>query len=106
MAVSARKYRNVPTELLGIVFESKKEAAMYQDFVLLERAGEISDLSRQVHFPLVVNKMHICTVIVDFTYTEKGRKIIHEAKGKRTLDWVIKWKLAQALYPDWEFRVN
>ncbi len=40
------KYRNVPTD----GFASKKEAARYQELLLLQRAGEIRDLRTQVRF--------------------------------------------------------
>lgn len=100
------KFRNVKTSVAGIVFDSKLEASLYQELRLLELTLVIEDLKRQVPVNLVVADKLICRIIPDFIYRENGKRIVHEAKGKRTRDWVIKWKLAQALYPEWVFRIN
>lgn len=43
------------TDANGVVFDSKAEMRRYHELRLLERAGEISNLRRQVAYPLVVN---------------------------------------------------
>ena len=48
-----KKYRNRTTVIEGDVFDSKKEAARYAELSLLQRAGRISDLRRQVKFVLI-----------------------------------------------------
>ena len=47
------KYRNKKIEVDGIVFDSKKEANRYRELKLLEDAGEIINLQRQVKFLLI-----------------------------------------------------
>ncbi len=44
------KYRNTKTIVDGIEFDFRKEAARYKELKLLEAAGEISNLERQVLF--------------------------------------------------------
>ena len=47
-----RKYRNEKTVVAGLTFDSKAEARRYGELQLLERAGRISDLRRQVPIEL------------------------------------------------------
>ncbi len=49
------KYKAVRTEVDGIKFASKKEARRYGELLLLQRAGEISNLELQVPFLLTCN---------------------------------------------------
>lgn len=42
------KYHNKKTVVDGRTFDSKKEAERYDELLLLQRAGAITDLSRQV----------------------------------------------------------
>jgi hypothetical protein len=97
------KYRNVKTEVDAIRFDSKREAARYQELKLLERAGEIRDLSLQVRLPLEVNGEKVCTYICDFHYFEKnkglgfGRWVYEDVKGKRTPVYLLKKKLVKAI---------
>lgn len=93
------KYRSIKTEVDGVVFDSKKEAARWQELILLERAGEISNLARQVKFPLEVNGDHICNYFADFCYDDSdGNVIVEDVKGVRTNEYRIKAKLMKALY--------
>lgn len=84
------KYRAVPTFVDGIRFASKKEAKRYQELKLLEKAGEISDLSLQHSFLLSVGDTIIGKYVADFVYKENGKSIIEDTKGVRTP--VYKWK--------------
>lgn len=94
------KYGNQKTEIDGITFDSKKEALRYQDLKLMEKAGEISELDRQVRFPLRVNRQEICCYIADFTYRKRGGGTIvaEDTKGVRTRDYIIKKKLMKAIH--------
>lgn len=92
------KYRNVRTEVEGIKFDSKKEAGRYKDLVLLQKAGEIHALERQVRFRLQVNDIHICDYIADFTYREDGPLIVEDCKGYRTREYLTKKKLMLACH--------
>ena len=88
------KYKNVKTN----GFDSKKEAARYQDLVLLEKAGQIASLKTQVKFALVVYSYPICNYISDFVYWEKGDEVVEDCKGIRTPVYRIKKKLMKAIY--------
>jgi hypothetical protein len=84
----------VPTEFNGIKFHSKKEAKRYGELMLLEQAGEISNLDRQVRFPLIGRDGPILTptgrqkyYVADFYYVDwslNGIWVIEDAKGYQT----------------------
>jgi hypothetical protein len=92
------KYRARKTEVDGIIFDSGREAARYQELRLLEKAGEISNLELQVKFSLDIEGVHICSYEADFCYNEKGQVIVEDSKGVRTPSYRIKAKLMWALY--------
>ena len=92
------KYRNVKTEVDGIKFDSKKEAARYQELKTLEKAGEINGLTLQPKYELKVNGEKICYYIGDFGYIENGSVVIEDVKGVRTHAYRIKSKLMRAIY--------
>jgi hypothetical protein len=100
--VAVRKYRNVPTEVDGIRFSSKREAARYKELKLLEKAGEIFWLKLQPRYPLTVNGLHVCTYVADFEYRDKRLPlcppVTEDAKGVRTRDFINKAKLFHAIY--------
>lgn len=107
------KYGNKKVEIDGIVFDSKKEAKRFQELSLLERAGAIQGLERQVKFvlipaqrePDIIGKRggikkgklieHECAYIADFVYWDNkiNRLVIEDTKGFRTSEYVIKRKL-------------
>lgn len=95
------KYRNVKTEVDGVVFDSKREAARWTELRAMEKAGEISDLRRQVPFALVVNRKLICNYKADFTYRRDGKEVVEDVKSAhtRTLpEYRLKKKLMDAVY--------
>ena len=87
----------------GQKFDSMKEAARWQELKLLERAGEIRDLQRQVPFVVIpVQKDERGKVIerevkyvADFTYVEKGKltRTVEDVKGLKTEVYKLKRKL-------------
>ena len=91
------KYRAVPTIVDGLRFHSKGEAARWQELKLLERAGVIIELDRQVPYSLCVNGVDICTYTADFAYFEKEERIVEDFKGFRTAEYRLKAKLMKAL---------
>ena len=116
MAWNTTKYKNKKVEVDGIVFDSKKEAKRYQELLLLEKAGAIQELKRQVKYVLIpaqrefTNEIYTkgkkkgcfkpgkliekeCAYIADFVYWENGKKVVEDTKGMRTKDYVIKRKL-------------
>lgn len=50
---NGNKYNNKKVEVDGIIFDSKREAERYQELSLLEKAGVIRDLQRQVKYILI-----------------------------------------------------
>ena len=75
------KYHAKKVTVDGMTFDSKREYARWRDLQLLERAGEITDLRRQVRFPLC-----------ETPYDENGKVIVEDCKGFRTDAYQIKKK--------------
>ncbi len=100
------KYGNKKTVIDGITFDSKKEANRYCELKILLRAGQITDLKLQVPFELCPASKGERGIkyIADFVYTEKGKKVVEDVKGKRTDVYIIKRKLFKQKYTDYEFR--
>lgn len=96
--VKVRKYRNVPTEVGGIVFASRKEAGQWQKLLLREGSGQIRGLQRQVPYPMVINGIPVCEYIADWTYYEGDTLIVGDCKGRKTDLYRLKAKLMLALY--------
>lgn len=92
------KYKNVKTTYDGKEFDSAKEARRYQELKLLEAAFEITDLKCQRPVACVVNLIHVCDWIADFTYYCRKRKalIFEDAKGMKTDVYKLKKKLVWA----------
>ena len=68
-------------------FDSKGEQARWANLKLLERAGEISNLRRQVRYPLLAHSSNgkppaiVAHYVADFVYTENECEIIEDFKG-------------------------
>lgn len=104
------KYHNVKTEVDGIRFDSKGEAARYKELKLLEKAGAISNLRRQVKYELipaqwgVKDGKKVClergvNYYADFVYLDKdGYTVIEDVKGQRLPEYIIKRKLMLQIY--------
>lgn len=111
-----RKYNNKKVTVDGIVFDSKREASRYSELIMLQRAGEISGLQRQVRYLLIPAQREASnevykrgekkgqrkpgrliekevTYIADFVYYKDGELIVEDTKGFRTKDYIIKRKL-------------
>lgn len=94
------KYNAKKTEVDGIIFDSKKEAARYKELCLLVRAKEISRLILQPRFVLQDRFVYggraqrKIEYIADFKYTEKdGTEVVEDVKGDKTPVYMIKKKL-------------
>lgn len=94
------KYKSRKVKVGGMVFDSRKEYIRYCELLLMQRAGKISDLQRQVKFELIPSQKEngkvverACTYIADFVYEENGKKVVEDTKGFKTKDYVIKRKL-------------
>lgn len=104
------KYHSRKITRDGMTFDSVKEYQRYCELSLLERAGTITDLQRQVKFVLLPaqyrqmfdRKAHkwktrcvereVC-YIADFVYQQDGKTVVEDTKGFRTTDYIIKRKL-------------
>ena len=98
------KYHNRVLNTEDGRFDSVKELSRWQELKLLQRAGEIYDLQRQVPFVVLPAQRDELTgkllerevkYIADFTYrsTKNGRISVEDAKGLRTKEYIIKRKL-------------
>lgn len=111
-----RKYGNKKiTAGNGQVFDSKKEYRRWVELTLLERAGEITNLQRQVPYLLIPEQRapstevykkgsmagqpkpgpvleRKVTYIADFVYEQNGETVVEDTKGLRTKEYVLKEK--------------
>jgi hypothetical protein len=97
------KYGNRKTTMNGVEFDSHKEAQRYAQLRLLERAGEISNLRRQVKYALIPAQRDAkgellereCSYVADFVYFDLalGREVVEDAKGYRTDTFKLKKKM-------------
>lgn len=113
------KYKSRKVMRDGLVFDSMAEYRRWRELLLLERAGKIQDLQRQVPFELIPAQYEeiptgeyyvrgekkgqekikrVCVeqsvvYVADFVYTEGGRQIVEDTKGFETKDFIIKRKL-------------
>ena len=104
------KYKNRKITRDGETFDSLKEFNRFRELQLLERAGKISKLNRQVPYTLIPaqyktiidektgSERRICleravTYKADFTYWENGKFVVEDAKGFRTEVYKLKKKL-------------
>lgn len=109
---TGNKYKNHKIEVDGLVFDSQKEARRWQELKLLEAAGEISELQRQVKYTLIpaqrepdktgkrggVIKGKLIereiAYIADFAYKDKdGAQIVEDVKGVATPEYILKRKM-------------
>lgn len=96
------KYHSKKITVNGEKFDSKKEYSRWCELKILERAGRISSLRRQVPF-LLIHEQKIdgkvvereCKYIADFVYydTTTGHWVVEDTKGVRTEAYRIKRKL-------------
>jgi len=110
------KYHAKKVSILGIDFDSKKEAMRWLLLKDMENKGEISNLQRQVPFELLPAiyedvtvhlktkdkierklKQRSVSYIADFTYTKDGKQIVEDTKGLRLPEYILKKKMMLAL---------
>jgi len=95
------KYGNRRTEVNGILFDSAREAARWSELTMMENAGLIRYLKRQVSFPLIVNDEQVAQYRADFTYSELAPcgewvEVVEDVKGVRTPLYKLKFALMRA----------
>ena len=87
----------------GETFDSRMEARRWRELRLLQRAGEIDGLQRQVKYVLIPAQTddsgHVIerpvSYIADFVYRDArtGEQVVEDVKGARTKEYIIKRKL-------------
>jgi hypothetical protein len=104
------KYGNQLIEHEGMVFHSKGELRRWLELRLLERAGLIQLLRRQVPFPLVIDGKPIrirsagyprgraCRYTADFAYIENGIRKVEEFKGMDDTASRLRRAVVEAIY--------
>jgi len=75
-------------------FDSKREAARWDELCSWKKLGVIKNLQRQVPFVLSVNGKKIGKLILDFTYTEADtdKDIYEDVKSGPTMTPIFRWK--------------
>lgn len=99
------KYYNQKITVDGITLDSRKEYRRFRELCLMERAGEIDNLERQVKFELIPTQKkngkvleRACSYVADFVYNENGEQVVEDTKGIRTEAYKIKRKMMRWLY--------
>ena len=105
------KYLAKKVHINGMVFDSQHEYERWLQLCLLQRAGKISDLQRQVAYELIPTLREPDTIgprggvkpgkllehgvkyTADFVYIQDGKTVVEDAKGFRTDDYIIRRKL-------------
>ena len=92
------RFKPIRTVIDGVMFDSKREAARYNDLKLLMRSGKIRDLETHPAFDISINGKHICIVKLDFKYwsNETNALVYEDSKGFDTPMSRIKRKLVEA----------
>ena len=96
-----RKYHNIKQH----GFDSRKEERRFQELLILQRAGKITGLKRQIPY-LLIPAQYIDGKCVersvsyraDFVYHQDGELVVEDVKGVRTPEYRIKRKLMLQLY--------
>lgn len=101
------KYRNKPCEIDGEKYRSIREAKRHQWLLMLQRAGKITNLIREMPFELVpkikINGEHrtrpAVRYVADFVYDDlaSGREVVEDAKGVATPVYRLKKHLMAAI---------
>jgi hypothetical protein len=92
------KYGNEFVEHEGALFHSKGEFMRWRELQVEQRAGLISDLRRQVEFPIAAGGAVVCSWFADFVYMRDGREVVEDFKGYRTDIYKLKKKFVEAIY--------
>ena len=99
------KYRNKETEIRGIKFDSRREAARYVELVAMWRSGDISEPICHPSFELIPaqvspsgRKERRVTYVADFAYyrASDGQRVVEDVKSPVTAKlpaYIIKRKL-------------
>ena len=113
------KYHSRKVTKDGETYDSIKEYRRYCELLVLQRAGAITELKRQVEFELLPAQFEdiptgeiyrqgerkgqpkykrVCVeksvkYVADFVYKENGKYIVEDTKGFKTKDYILKRKM-------------
>ena len=94
LAAPRSKYGAIPLVVDGVRFASSREARRYGELRLLERAGQIWDLTLQPEFPLhapgALTEELVGKYRGDFAYATREGTVVEDVKGVRTP--LYRWK--------------
>lgn len=103
-----RKYRNQPVVIDGVRFDSVREAKRWQELKMLESAGKISQLERQVPYELAhavrlsgeKRLKPAIRYVADFRYfdCEEYAYVVEDTKGHQTEAFRIKRHLMKSVH--------
>jgi hypothetical protein len=98
-AGGGHKYRAQRTECSsGHSHPSKGEARRCDELHLLQRAGHIRLLEREVPFPVFINGTKVFTYRADFAYFTDAGRTIEDFKGVITPIYRLKKKCVEAYH--------
>lgn len=100
----------------GVVYDSRKEMERAMELSLMERAGQIQSLRRQVPFVLqdkftdnTGKTQRAITYVCDFMYEQDGKTVVEDVKSKMTMklpEYRLKKKMFMYRYPQYVFFEN
>ena len=104
------KYGNRKVTKNGETWDSVREYERHLILLDMQKRGEIKNLKRQPRFKLEVNGQLICTYVGDWRYDDNSIGFlfdtVEDAKGFKTPEFKLKWKLCKALYPEIDWRLS
>lgn len=102
------KYRNKPCAVGGEKYRSQRERDRHQTLLLMQRAGRIKELQREVAFDLAPGvkimgedrKRPAIRYVADFTYRDAtaGTLVVEDAKGMQTPVYRLKKHLLATVH--------
>jgi hypothetical protein len=96
------KFGNKKVVVDNIGFDSKREAARYNELKLMRNAELISSIDVHPVYPIYIKDMKVCDVVLDFAYTIfKDSVPVHEdvkSPGTNTALSKLKRKMVEAYY--------
>ena len=100
------KYHNKKCVYGGMTFDSQKERDRYIQLRVMENAGLIQNLQRQVKYEVIPKQTDVMghvieratAYVADFVYEQDGKTVVEDTKGERTRDYIIKRKLMLYLH--------
>jgi hypothetical protein len=87
----------------GILHASAAQCRRWEELLLLEKAGEILCLAREVRLPIKVNDVSVGVYVADHTYIDRatGRTVYEDVKSPATRKnsyYRLKKRLFEAAY--------